>query len=276
MIWILDSWILISKLRPLRLRFHAPSRSRRIVVARAAVDLVREAGAVPFCNLAGEIRIRRPQQEGSVRVILDWPLQSRRTAAWIQNLLFEAGRDPLGPRELTQVMQILDGMAIDNETELELPDAIEGDPILSSLILFVFSQEGWRGSATQLQGKLQQVAERMELMHPQDARWPKTASHFAMHLNSLDKWLAESGITHTYHHSEFMREHILSITANAQLASSNNGQSKDRAAEDQIDENAGSSNPANEAFPTSSKRTLRSCPIQMILTRMTPLTSPYR
>lgn len=195
-----------------------------VIHVRAAVKLVLRAGAEPFCDAFGILRLRRPQglaDEAAAPLSAmipcrekqgdrgAWPIRSRQTLAWIANLCHEQAQRPLTHRELDQVLLILEGKALENVRDAELDDVIEREPLLALLIALSEKHAEWRGTATELLAALGRLAERQGVGIELDERWPKTAAHLTLELRNLQVWLHQAGIQYEFNRRKHERVHVL-------------------------------------------------------------------
>ena len=183
---------------------------RRAWASTVAVDLVLKSGWVPYCDVTGEMRIRRPIVEGMQGNRPDFPLSSQEVPAWIAQLLYEAGQPLLSAREQTQALQVLRGMALKNEERVECPDVLEMDPVMATVRKFLEQYPMWMGSMTQFLESLRDFGEEAGIMSKNDRRWPPNATHLSRHLKSRKRYLVEMGIVHDFTRYGCQRVHRFS------------------------------------------------------------------
>src|SRR4029079_16776011 len=115
--------------------------------------------------------------DGTPRTMMEFPVKSERTASWMARLMFDNHLPALGRREQTQARFVLQGMAIDNEDEVECADMMDGDIVFHALAdLMHENPAGWSGTATQLLSELREVGDVNGIAGLRDARWPKDPS----------------------------------------------------------------------------------------------------
>lgn len=198
---------------------------RVVIHVRAAVKLVLRAGAEPFCDAFGILRLRRPQAlaedaslppaDGAHKTSEKtgdrgaWPIRSRQTLAWIANLCHEQAERPLTNRELDQVLLILEGKALENVRNQELDDVIECEPVLAMLMILFEKHRAWSGTATELLAALCDLAEQQGIGIEHNEHWPKNGGHLTMTLRGFQVWFEQAGIQYEYKRHHHQRIHVL-------------------------------------------------------------------
>jgi len=147
-----------------------------------------------FCDIVGTPRIRLPPARDHPPEE-PWCLRSERVRAWIADFFWEKSKRVLLDREIDRILNVLEGKAWqDQRRDLELCDAIEQDPVLEALLLFMEKEGRFEDTMTQLMKKLVKVARRAGL-DVKARNWPKGTPQFSNRIRALEHLLAKAQIT---------------------------------------------------------------------------------
>jgi len=126
------------------------------------------------------------------------------TTGWIARLLFDAELPPLTKKELADTLQLLEGLAIDNEETVQCEDVVEQDIVLQTLASMLRSELiPFHMTATVLLHKLQDYG----IFYPNDPRWPADGARLTAHLWKSRQWLYELHIGYRYDRLKGQRLH---------------------------------------------------------------------
>jgi hypothetical protein len=172
-----------------------------------ALELVLQTGAIPYLDPAGEPRIRRTTDGTET---LPWPVRSRETEAWVAKLYYEHARGLLSRGHIDRVLLYLEGKAAEQQqTGLELCDAIEADPLLGLLIRLIKHERFLKDTPENLLNRVNELAQGrlyLRALH----RWPKSPETMGRRVRSLQPWLLRAGFTIEYQRDGRHRWIILS------------------------------------------------------------------
>lgn len=76
-------------------------------------------------------------------------------------------------------------------------EVLEGTPVATAVVVFMAERDGWDGTASELLGELESVAEK-EHMDTRNNKWPKAANSLTRRLNEVKPNLLEAGIDIQY------------------------------------------------------------------------------
>jgi hypothetical protein len=122
-------------------------------------------------------------------------VRSRETEAWVAKLQYEHARGLLSRGDIGRVLLYLEGKAAEQQqTDLELCDAMEADPLLGLLIRLI--KHGWflKDTPENLLNRVNELAQGRPYLH-RLRRWPKNAESMGRQVRSLQPWLLKAGIT---------------------------------------------------------------------------------
>jgi hypothetical protein len=165
-------------------------------VRQPALALERILASRPdlYINVVGQPTIRipivseRPQRD-------TWPLHSNRVKAWIAELVWAQSGIVLAEREIERVVMVLVGKAWhDLRNDVELTEAMDEDPLLEALMIFMHEHAIFDKSSTTLKASLDQVA-RSSGLDTKDRLWPKAAPQLSRGIEELKPLLKRAGIT---------------------------------------------------------------------------------
>jgi hypothetical protein len=161
------------------------------------LEIVKQNGATPFLDAAGEPRLRR-NSEGPEDI--SWPLRSCQTKAWIARLYNDTTRMLIGRSSIDRVLLCLEGLAEDNDrSDVELCDIVETDPVLGLLIRHVRHEKKVKSSAGDLLNAINQLTR--DAPHLRTTTWPKSPEALGRRIRRLLPWIRKAGIS-----AEFIRD----------------------------------------------------------------------
>lgn len=161
-----------------------------------------------FCDIVGTPRIRLPPVRDHPAEE-PWCLRSERVRAWIAEFMWEQSKLVLLDREIDRILNVLEGKAWhDQRRDLELCDAIEQEPVLEALLLFMEKEGRFEGTMTQLRRKLVKVARRADL-DVKARNWPKGTPQLSNRIRALEHLLAKAQITVERRRGSYQRRIIL-------------------------------------------------------------------
>lgn len=166
---------------------------------KAIVDKILAAGHT-LCSDASERQFIKVTTDPKHR----WrTLDSGQVRAWIAKFAYDLGK-PLVASEITVIVGILKGVALENEHDGLLPQYLwqtaEDDPVLLAVILFMqnLRQNSWNGSMTELLTVLrQQVADGRSM----SSRLPVLPNHLSRRLGKLATPLRQMGVQYSRRHT---------------------------------------------------------------------------
>ena len=156
-----------------------------------ALDLIISTGADLYLDPAGEPRIRRSSEAPED---MPWPVRSRITEGWVANLFFEMTHRLLTKPQIDRIIICLEGMAARNpQTNMELCDAIESEPVLGLLIQLIRHQQHMKTTADSLLCQLRDLArERPYVL--KSPRWPNSTEALGRALRRVAPWLKKADV----------------------------------------------------------------------------------
>lgn len=124
-----------------------------------------------------------------------WPLRSDRVKAWIAEFTWNESGIVLAEREIDRIVTVLVGKAWhDQRNDVELTEAMDDDPLLEAIMIFMHEHAIFDKNATALIASLDQVA-RAAGIDTKDRLWPKGASQLSQRIGKLKPFLQRAGIT---------------------------------------------------------------------------------
>lgn len=175
-------------------RGNDPERADVVSQPAMALALILETRPELFINVVGQPTIRLPDAPGrSTRVT--WPLRSERVKAWIAEFVWNRTGIVLADREIDRIVTVLVGKAWhDSRHEVELTEAMDADPLLEALLIFMHDHAVFDKSCTALKADLDQVA-RSAGLDTKDRLWPKAAPQLSRRIEDLKPLLQRASIT---------------------------------------------------------------------------------
>jgi hypothetical protein len=177
------------------------------------VHFVCEAGAVPYCDLAGVARLKRPSDVPDADGAGGLPprLDSNEVRNWLANLHFQRTGECLSASRLRAARMVLEGMAADNVVcdAAGLEDAIEQDPVLAAVLELLGQRASWSGTAGALLCELNALAPGLGIRPASHPGWPADAVRLGAHLRQLKGWLKLAGIEYSFSRTAQQRTHTL-------------------------------------------------------------------
>ncbi|WP_254511400.1 hypothetical protein [Anatilimnocola floriformis] len=158
-----------------------------------ALQLILDRRLELFVNLAGQAMIALPTSGNSETSL--WPLRSERVSSWIAAFIWDRLKVVLAEREIERVVMVLIGRAYgDQRTNIALAEAIEQDPLLDALLVFMHQNAVFDKSCTALRAALNKVARAIGL-DMRDHLWPKGVPQLSRRISDLADLLLVAGIT---------------------------------------------------------------------------------
>lgn len=156
-----------------------------------AINLIISTGALLYLDPAGEPRIRHPTESTED---VPWPIRSRVTEAWVAKLFFERKHRLLTKPQVDRIILCLEGKAADNpQTNMELCDAIESEPVLGLLIQLIRHHQHMKTTADVLLCQLRELGrERPYVLN--SAQWPNSVEALGRKLRRLTQWLKKADV----------------------------------------------------------------------------------
>lgn len=152
--------------------------------AGIALELILDQKPELFVNLVGQpvIALPTPEEQPTAR---PWPLRSERVKAWIAELVWQRQDIVLGERDIDRIITVLIGKAWkDQRTNIALTEAVDQDPLLDALIVFMQQNAAFDGSSTKLLAELSKAA--MEAgLDTRDRLWPSGAPQLSRRIREL-------------------------------------------------------------------------------------------
>ncbi len=178
--------------------FGAVSNDLEVVaVARhpaLALDLILATQPELFINVVGQPTIGLPFSSTPPNRDT-WPLRSERVKAWIAEFVWERAGMVLAEREIDRIVTVLVGKAWhDPRHDSELADAMDTDPLLEAVVIFMHEHAVFDKSCTALKAELDQVA-RAAGLDIKDRLWPKAAPQLSRRIEELKPLLKRGDIT---------------------------------------------------------------------------------
>jgi hypothetical protein len=190
----------------------APGVSADLPRAPFLLDLVSQARAEPYCDVAGVPYLKWPADstDGAGTPWIAVPMRSRQVQAWLAELYCRHTATLISRAELHQVLLVLEGMAMkhrqaDGDSPLE--DLIEQDPLLAVLLHFLGERDAWSGTATELLAELRREGARLGARVDRHAGWPADPARLTVRLHRLRDCLRRAGIVYTDGRSAHHRLH---------------------------------------------------------------------
>jgi len=116
-----------------------------------------------------------------------YPIQSRRTKAYIAALAWNSGNLMLAAAELKRVLRVLEGLAWEqcprDATRDQIWNSLQDKPALQVLIEFMGSRAAHEALMHELLGQLRDEAAKLKF-DMYSKRWPKTAAHLSAQLRN--------------------------------------------------------------------------------------------
>ncbi len=147
-----------------------------------------------FINIIGQPTIRLPGVQKRPLPIT-CPLRSDRVKAWIAELMWSRFGIVLAEREIDRIVTVLVGKAWhDLRHDTELTEAIDDDPLLETLVIFMHEHAIFDKSCTTLKATLEPVA-RAAGIDMKDRLWPKGVPQQSRRIEELKPFLKLADIT---------------------------------------------------------------------------------
>lgn len=165
------------------------------IVRQTALALERILATRPelFINIVGQPTIRLPQVS-ELSHSETWPLRSDRVKAWIAEFVWDQSGIVLAEREIDRIVTVLAGKAWrDPRIDTELTEAMDADPLLEALLIFMHEHAIYDKSCTALKAALDQVA-RSAGLDTKDRLWPKAAPQLSHRIEELRPLLKRGSI----------------------------------------------------------------------------------
>ncbi len=159
-----------------------------------ALELVLATEPELYCNIIGEPCIRLPP----IRAGPDqeeWPLRSNRVRTWMAEFIWERKAIVLFEHEITRILAVLEGKAWhDQRLDLEVKDAIEQEPVLEAILIWLSSNRRFEGTSTKLLDELRKTAKKFGV-DTQSRAWPKGPPQLSRRISELAHLLIKGGVT---------------------------------------------------------------------------------
>lgn len=176
----------------------APADDEKVAIApvkQSAIALERILATKPevFISFVGQPTILlpvSPERPGSNT----WSLRSDRVKAWIAEFTWEQSRIVLAEREIDRIITVLVGKAWhDQRNSVELKEAMDQDPLLDALVIFMHENAIFDKNCTALRSSLENVAKSAGI-DMKDRLWPKGAPHLSRRIGELKNLLQTAGV----------------------------------------------------------------------------------
>ena len=156
----------------------------------AALKLILGATPELYCNIVGEPCIRLPPlRDGPV-----WSLRSGRVRAWIADFVWEEAGLVLFEQEITRLLAVLEGKAWrDQRLDLELKDAVDQEPLLEAIMIWISSNHRFEGTSTKFLRELRKTARKYGV-DTQSRAWPKGPAQLSRRIGELTRLLEKAGV----------------------------------------------------------------------------------
>lgn len=146
-----------------------------------------------YCNVVGTPTVRLPpaqeDHEGD-----EWPLQSARVRAWIAETIWDRAGIVLLEKDITRMLTVLEGKAWhDQRLDLELKDAMDQDPVLEAVVIWIRENPRFEGTQTKLLGELSKIGKKYGV-DMRGKAWPKGAAQLSLRINKLIPLLLKAGV----------------------------------------------------------------------------------
>lgn len=146
-----------------------------------------------FCDLSGEPCIRLPKNTTSPSPT--WSLRSDRVRFWIADFIFDNADLVLTEHEITNILTVLVGKAChDERTDVDLHQAMDQDPFVEALFIYLRENGNYDGNCSKLLSKLCTIATACGT-DIKSKGWPKGAAQLSHRLSTLKDLIAKAGVT---------------------------------------------------------------------------------
>lgn len=184
-----------------------------------ALSLIEAESLDFYCDIVGQPRVRLPPT-GNQGPDETWCLRSDRFRAWIAQFIWDRSQRILLDREINRILNVLEGRAWQNHrVDIEIYEAIEHEPVLEALLLFLDRERRFEGTMTQLMQCLKKAARRAGL----DVRagtWPRGTPQLSSRIRQLEHLLTRAHITVERRRDSYQRRIILKRQTSDDAASS--------------------------------------------------------
>lgn len=175
-------------------RGNVPERAEVVSQPAMALALILETRPELFINVVGQPTIRLPDVPGR-STPETWPLRSDRVKAWIAEFVWNRTGIVLADREIDRIVTVLVGKAWqDPRHDVELTEAMDADPLLEALLIFMHDHAVFDTSCTALKAALDDVA-LLASLDTKDRLWPKAAPQLSQRIENLKPLLKRASIT---------------------------------------------------------------------------------
>jgi len=161
-----------------------------------ALELIIEESPEVFVDIVGQPNIGIPIRAGAKRV--PWPLRHQRVRAEVAGFIWEKTTTVPYDHELNRILQVLESLAwADQRLDVDLKDAIDHDPLLECLLIFLRDPDrsgGINSTASALLNALSKAARKIGIDTKHHA-WPKGAAQLSRRIGELSSLLKKAGIT---------------------------------------------------------------------------------
>lgn len=162
----------------------------------AALGLILATQPELFLNIIGEPCIGLPVAAEADRT--PWHLHSERVRAEIAGFIWEKLNLVVYDHELNRILRVLECQAWrDQRVDVELKDAVDNDPLLEGLVIFLNDPNRRGGvnlTASELLDELSKVA-RKSGVDTNHHSWPKGAAQLSRRIGELSSILQKAGIS---------------------------------------------------------------------------------
>ena len=147
-----------------------------------------------FINLVGQPTIGLPTTSEQP-LPKTWPLRSERVKAWVAEFVWDQSGIVLAEREIDRIVTVLVGKAWhDQRNDIAVTEAMDQDPLLEALLIFVRRHAVFDKTCTALGIALESVAREAGL-DTKDRHWPKGAPQLSRRIEELKPLLKRAGVT---------------------------------------------------------------------------------
>ena len=147
-----------------------------------------------YINVVGQPTIKLPTSSGQP-LPQTWLLRSERIKAWIAEFMWDQTGVVLAERVIERIVTVLVGKAWhDPRHDVELTEAMDEDPLLDALLIFMHEHSVYDKSCTALKADLDQLA-RSSGLDVKDRLWPKATPQLSRRIAELKPLLKRAGIT---------------------------------------------------------------------------------